>query len=61
MRIAPPAAAGAIGTLPPLEEPKVRAQPALPPTTTTTATTTTTVPGAIPATTTTAPVAARDG
>jgi cell division protein FtsI (penicillin-binding protein 3) len=50
MRIAPPAAAGAVGTLPPLEEPKVRAQPALPPTTTTTATTTTTVPGAIPAT-----------
>jgi cell division protein FtsI (penicillin-binding protein 3) len=53
MRIAPPAAAGAVGTLPPLEEPKVRAQPALPTTTTTntTATTTTTaVQGAIPAT-----------
>jgi membrane peptidoglycan carboxypeptidase len=57
MRIAPPTAAGAVGTLPPLEEPKVRAQPALPPTTTTTTTTpttnaqaATTVPGAIPAT-----------
>jgi cell division protein FtsI (penicillin-binding protein 3) len=50
MRIAPPAAAGAVGTLPPLEEPKLRAKPALPPTTTTTATTTTTVPGAIPET-----------
>jgi cell division protein FtsI (penicillin-binding protein 3) len=54
MRIAPPAAAGAVGTLPPLEEPKVRAEPALPPTTTTTTTTaapaTTTVPGAIPPT-----------
>jgi cell division protein FtsI (penicillin-binding protein 3) len=50
MRIAPPAAADAVGTLPPLEEPKVRAQPAAPPTTTTTAPTTTTVPGATPTT-----------
>ncbi|HZA78340.1 MAG TPA: penicillin-binding protein 2 [Acidimicrobiales bacterium] len=49
--IAPPAATDAVG--PPLEEPKVRAQPAAPPTTATTVpTTTTTVPGA---TTTTAP------
>jgi cell division protein FtsI (penicillin-binding protein 3) len=34
LRIAPPAA-GRVGTLPPLEGPKVRAQPAAPPTTTT--------------------------
>ena len=54
MRIAPPAAANAVGTLPPLEEPQVRAQPAAPPTTTTTTPTTTTVPGA---TTTTVAVA----
>jgi cell division protein FtsI (penicillin-binding protein 3) len=54
MRIAPTADTGAVGTLPPLEEPKVRAQPAAPPTTTTTAPpTTTTVPGA----TATAPTA----
>jgi cell division protein FtsI (penicillin-binding protein 3) len=72
MRIAPPAAATAVGTLPPLEEPKLRAEPALPPTTTTTAPATTTVRGAtstttspaLPgpqATTTTTPVPARGG
>ncbi len=48
MRIAPPAAAGAVNTLPPLEEPRVRAQPAAPPTTTTTVPTT--APGATPTT-----------
>jgi cell division protein FtsI (penicillin-binding protein 3) len=46
LRIAPPVATGAVGTLPPLEEPRVRAQPAAPPTTTTTVATTTTVSGA---------------
>jgi cell division protein FtsI (penicillin-binding protein 3) len=53
MRVAPPAADGEAGTLPPLEEPRVRARPAAPPTTTTTTTapTSTTVAGA---TTTTA-------
>jgi cell division protein FtsI (penicillin-binding protein 3) len=73
LQIAPPAAARAVGTLPPPEEPKVRAEPAEPPTTTTTAPATTTVPGATPATapratpggqpaiTTTAPVPARGG
>jgi cell division protein FtsI (penicillin-binding protein 3) len=49
MRIAPPAAAGGVGSLPPLEEPRVRAQPASPPTTTTTTAamspTATTAPG----------------
>jgi cell division protein FtsI (penicillin-binding protein 3) len=59
MRIAPPAVAGAVGALPPLEEPRVRAQPARPPTTTTTtAPATTTVPGAIPATTVTGAIPA---
>jgi cell division protein FtsI (penicillin-binding protein 3) len=47
MRIAPPTA-GAVGTLPPLEQPKVRAQPALPPTTTTTTTAPTTAPTTVP-------------
>jgi cell division protein FtsI (penicillin-binding protein 3) len=60
LRIAPPAATGAVGTLPPLEQSKVRAQPAAAPTTTTTtAPTTPTVAGAT--STTAAPVAARGG
>jgi len=57
LRIAPPAATGAAGTLPPLEQSKVRAQPAAAPTTTTT--TAPTVAGAT--STTAAPVAARGG
>ncbi|HET6834594.1 MAG TPA: penicillin-binding protein 2 [Acidimicrobiales bacterium] len=68
LRIAPPAASG-VGTLPALEEPRVRAQPAAAPSTTTTAPpTTTTVAGATsspaganPPATTAASIPARGG
>ncbi|MGH9229163.1 MAG: peptidoglycan D,D-transpeptidase FtsI family protein [Acidimicrobiales bacterium] len=73
LRIAPPAASGAIGTLPPLEEPRVRAEPAAAPTTTTTtaptastlagatSTTSRVAAGTDPPTTTGTPAPARGG
>ena len=65
LRIAPPAASGAVGTLPPLEEPRVRAEPAAAPTTTTVPGATLTTPpvavGADPPATTATPVPARGG